>query len=190
MTIPSSREPRWSYSAAYCDGKDDPGGVERDRLLGSSRSGFRGAAPEPHRHRQAVVGAGIRGAPAVPASRSALRVGPLPTSTSAMRIVVTTVPLKRALSSAKTARPERGLPPLAADRPAYRGLYWGMADQTEALRVSVWDSPAHADATSEAITPWIREGLGPVVAGPPQHRAAEVLVPHRTPAGDWTGGSR
>jgi hypothetical protein len=104
-------------------------------------------------------------------------------------MVVTTIPLKRPLNPEEVARLGRELPPLAAGRPGYRGLYWGLAEPTEALTVSVWDSLVEADASFEAIAPWIREVLGPVLAGPPQRRAAEVLVAHQA-AGDRTGGSR
>ena len=106
-----------------------------------------------------------------------------------MHRVVTTVPLQRPLNPEDVARLDQELPPLAAGRPGYRGLYWGRTDETEALTVSVWDSLAEANAAFEAIAPWIREVLGPILAGPPPRRAAEVLIAHQAAASDRSGGS-
>ena len=100
-----------------------------------------------------------------------------------MHIVVSTLPLKRPLSPEEVARLERELPGLVADRPGYRGVYWARTDQNEALTVSLWDSPAEADAAFEAIRPWLAEVLGPLMAGAPQRRVAEVLVAHHPGAG-------
>ena len=104
-----------------------------------------------------------------------------------MHIVVSTIPLTRQLGPEEIARLERELPPLVADRPGYRGVYWARtdhADQPEVLTVSLWDSPADADAAFEAIGPWLGSVLGPLLAGALQRRVAEVLVAHHPAIAD------
>jgi heme-degrading monooxygenase HmoA len=97
-----------------------------------------------------------------------------------MHIVVSTLPLKRPLSPEEVARLKRELPSVVGDRPGYREVYWAQTGETEALTVSVWDSQADADAAFEAIRPWLGAMLGPILAGAPQRRVAEVLVVHST----------
>ena len=98
-----------------------------------------------------------------------------------MHIVVSTIPLSRQLGPEEIARLEQDLPAQVAGRPGYRGVYWArtdQADQAEALTVSIWDSPADADAAFAAIGPWLGSVLGPLMAGAPQRRVAEVVVHH------------
>lgn len=93
-----------------------------------------------------------------------------------MHAVVTTIPLKRPLTTDETARIARELPPLVASRPGYRAFYWAAAGEAQALTVSLWDSPAEAEAALEQVRPWLVEAIGPLIAGAPTRQLAEVLV--------------
>src|SRR5262245_50127653 len=93
-----------------------------------------------------------------------------------MHIVVTTLPLKRPLDAQEIARLEQELPSLAAGQHGYYGVYWARAGELEALTVSVWETEVDADAALQGIGPWLGALIGPLVAGQPERRIAEVLV--------------
>jgi hypothetical protein len=67
------------------------------------------------------------------------------------------------------------LGPVLRDLPGLRAYYDAPVAADAFVSVTVWDTQADCARGLQQLGPWVAQHLGPVLAGPPQREAGEVV---------------
>jgi quinol monooxygenase YgiN len=73
-------------------------------------------------------------------------------------------------------RVKAGALPVMRKMDGFRGYYLIAAEDNRIIAVSLFTNKEVADASTQALMPWIKENLGPLLASPPEPINGTVLV--------------